>query len=328
MTRRTLRAGVETWPLKHTFRISRGAKSEAIVVVTEIAEGDFQGRGECVPYARYGETPQSVLNAIESQRSAIESGFTREELQQTLPAGAARNALDCALIDLEAKLSARPVYELLGLPNPKPVRTAITISIASPEAMARTAAGAQDSETIKIKLSGDGDLDRVRAIRSAAPKSKLIADANEALTMENLAALAPELAKLDVALIEQPLKADADEALARFKCPIPLCADESCHTRQDLARLRGRYAMVNIKLDKTGGLTEAVAMAHEAKAQGFGIMLGCMVATSLSIAPAMLLAPFADFIDLDGPLWLARDRAPSLHYDGDRLQPPTPELWG
>lgn len=326
---RTLSHGIETWPLAHTFRISRVAKNEAVLVVAEIADGAHRGRGECVPYARYGQTPESVAATIEKQRQAIEKGLTRADLQRALPAGAARNALDCALIDLEAKLTGRPAHTLLDLPEPNPIRTTLTISLDTPDVMARAAATAAQKghATLKIKLAGHDDLERVGAVRKAAPHAQLIVDANEGLTMQGLEELAPALAELGVVFIEQPL-ADADEALADFASPVPLCADESCHTREDLARLKGRYSVVNIKLDKTGGLTEAIALARAAKADGFRIMLGCMVGTSLSIAPAMLLAPFADFIDLDGPLWLARDRDNGLRYEGDIVHPPSAALWG
>jgi L-Ala-D/L-Glu epimerase len=327
---RKLSFRAETWPLKAQFRIARGSKSEAAVIVAEITEHALRGRGECVPYGRYGETMESVAAAFEKLRGGIEGGLSRTELQHALPAGAARNALDCALIDLEAKQSGRPAHEILSLIQPKPTRTAITISLDSPDIMAHAAAEAakQRYRTLKLKLTGTDDIARVSAIRKAAPQPKLIADANEGLTMDALSELAPALSKLGVALIEQPLKAANDQALAHFNSPVPLCADESCHTREDLTHLKGRYGIVNIKLDKTGGLTEAVALAHAARAQGFGIMLGCMVATSLSMAPAMLLAAQADVIDLDGPLWLARDRVPGLTYKGDLIQPPASALWG
>jgi L-alanine-DL-glutamate epimerase-like enolase superfamily enzyme len=283
-----------------------------------------------VPYARYGETVEGVIAAIENTRDRIEGGMSREALQHALPAGAARNALDCALIDLEAKKGGRPAHALLGSPTPKPTHTVITISLDTPNIMARVAAEAakHGCRMLKIKLAGTGDIARVSAIRVAAPQSRLIVDANEGLSMDALVGLAPTLAKLGVTLIEQPLKTVEDEALAHFNSPIALCADESCHTREDLPRLKGRYSVVNIKLDKTGGLTEAMALAHTARTQGFGIMLGCMVATSLSMAPAILLAEMADIIDLDGPLWLAHDRTPGLFYKGDLMYPPTATLWG
>jgi L-Ala-D/L-Glu epimerase / N-acetyl-D-glutamate racemase len=300
------------------------------VIVAEITMNGHRGWGECVPYARYGETAENVVAAIEKKRGDIERGASRAELQRLLTPGAARNALDCALIDLEAKLSGQSAHTLLGLPAPAPMRTAVTISLDSPEAMARAAreAAQKDCGTLKIKLAGSDDIERIDAIRAAAPGQRLIADANEGFSADGFAKLMPALVNARIALIEQPLKADADEALANFDSPIPICADESCHTREDLPRLRGRYSVLNIKLDKTGGLSEAVALASAAKAEGFRIMASCMVATSLSMAPAMLLASFADYLDLDGPLWLARDREPGLVYDNDLVQPPAPALWG
>ena len=321
----------ETWPIRGSFRISREAKSAADVVVVEITEGGVTGRAESVPYPRYGEAVADVIADIERLRSDIERGLTRTDLQRRVPAGAARNALDCALIDLEAKTSGKSAADLLGLPAPVPVRTAFTLSLDTPEEMAKAATiAALTYRTIKLKIAGAGDLERVAAVRSAAPKARLITDANEGWGVDDLHRLTPELARLGVALIEQPLKVGEDDALLRFQSPVPLCADESCHTRADLARLVGRYSHINIKLDKTGGLTEALALAQEATAAGLKLMIGCMVSTSLSIAPAMLLARFAEYIDLDGPLLLARDRTPSLTSTarGDVLYPPPPDLWG
>ena len=319
----------ETWPIRGSFRISRGAKTAADVVVVEITEGHATGRGEGDPYPRYGEAVAGVVADIEGLRADIERGLTRADLQGRLPAGAARNALDCALIDLEAKISRKSAAEVLGLPVPAPVRTAFTLSLNTPEAMAKAAAAAaQTYRTIKLKIAGAGDIERVAAVRSAAPKARLIADANEGWSVDDLHRLTPELARLGVALIEQPLKVGEDDALLGFQSPVPLCADESCHTRADLPRLIGRYSHINIKLDKTGGLTEAMALAQEATAAGLKLMIGCMVSTSLSIAPAMLLARFAEYVDLDGPLLLARDRVPGLTYRGDELLPPSADLWG
>jgi L-alanine-DL-glutamate epimerase-like enolase superfamily enzyme len=321
----------ETWPIRGSFRIARGAKTAADVVVVEIADGRATGRGECVPYPRYEETPARVIAQIESVRSRIEAGLARDELQQLLPAGAARNALDCALLDWEAKASGRTAADLLGLPPPIAVRTTFTLSLDTPEAMAQAARVAAHSfRTLKLKIGGGDDLGRVEAVRRAAPRIRLIADANEGWSVDDLHRLTPELARLGVTLLEQPLKAGADDDLAGFLSPIPLCADESCHTRADLQRLMGRYAYVNIKLDKAGGLTEATALAREASECGFNIMVGCMVLTSLSIAPALLIARFADVVDLDGPLLLERDRVPSLtsQAKADVLYPPARELWG
>jgi len=320
----------ESWPIRSTFRIARGAKTEAQVVVAAIRDGGNTGRGECVPYARYGESIQSVIAQIETLRAQAESGLTREALQQLLPAGAARNALDCALIDLQAKLSGRPAFELLGLPAPVPVRTAYTLSLDEPELMAKAAAeaAAKGYGLLKLKIAGAGDLKRVAAVRNAAQAARLIVDANEGWTLDDLRSLTPELAKLGVRLIEQPLRAEEEDALLGFDSPVPLCADESCHTRADLPRLAGRYAYINVKLDKAGGLTESLALALEARTRGLKLMIGCMVSTSLAMAPASLLAGMAEFVDLDGPLLLAKDRDPSMRYEGDLLYPPGRDLWG
>lgn len=329
MTRK-LSVASQSWPLKQTFRIARGAKNEAVVVVATIEEGDRSGRGECVPYARYGETVASVVGLIQKARRRIEGGISRQDLQTLLPAGAARNALDCAMVDLEAKKSTRPAYELLGLPAPGPVRTAFTISVDEPEAMAKAAAeaAARGYRLLKLKVAGGQDISRVEAIRRAAPEARLIVDANEGWTPEEYDVLAPGLAGLGVALIEQPLKAEEDGYLAWAEAPVPVCADESCHTRADLPRIHRRYSHVNVKLDKAGGLTEAVALAREAAAMGLKLMVGCMVSTSLAMAPATLLATNAEFVDLDGPLLLARDRESGLQYDADVLHPAPRELWG
>jgi len=320
----------ESWPIAGTFRIARGAKTQAEVIVVTLTEGAFSGRGECVPYARYGETAESVLAQIESLRPALENGLTRADLQQRLPAGAARNALDCALIDLEAKTTGRRAYELLGLPAPAPVTTAYTLSLDSPQIMGEAAAlaAAKGYGLLKLKIAGGGDLERVEAVRANAKSARLIVDANEAWTEDDLIRLTPELARLGVALIEQPLKAEEDEALIGFQSPVPLCADESCHIRADLPRLVKRYSHLNVKLDKTGGLTEAVALARAARGLDLRLMVGCMVSTSLAMAPAMLLAGMAAFVDLDGPLLLARDRDPPLIYEGALLHPPARAVWG
>ena len=326
---KTLAVRSETWPIKGTFRIARGAKTAADVVVVEVSDGTAAGRGECVPYPRYGETTAGVIADIETLRAEIERGLSRVELQTRLKAGAARNALDCALLDWEAKSKRQSASALLRLPPPVPVRTAVTLSLDTPEAMAKAARAVSGSfGLIKLKIAGEGDLERVAAVREAAPQARLIADANEGWSRDDLHRLTPKLAALDVALIEQPLRAGDDDALLSFDSPIPLCADESCHIRADLKRLIGRYSHINIKLDKAGGLTEAVALAQEAIASGLKLMVGCMVSTSLSIAPAMLLAPWAEFVDLDGPLLLERDRIPGLNYLGDQVFPPAGDLWG
>jgi L-alanine-DL-glutamate epimerase-like enolase superfamily enzyme len=324
----TLSVRVERWPLAEAFVISRGSKIEAEVVVAEIADGARRGRGEAVPYARYGETVASVLEQIEDARTRIEVGAGRAELQALLPAGAARNALDCALWDLEAKRAGVRAWTLAGRARLDPVKTCFTISLGLPEAMAEAARANARRPMLKLKIGGPDDLDGVAAVRAAAPLTRLLVDANEALSFDDLRRLAPEFARLDVKLLEQPLPAGEDQALGGYESPIPLCADESLHTRADLAACAGRYALVNIKLDKTGGLTEALALAAEARTLGFGLMIGCMVATSLSMAPAMIVAQGAAFVDLDGPLLLTRDREPGLAITGSVIEPPPVDLWG
>jgi L-Ala-D/L-Glu epimerase len=324
----TLDAKIEHWPIAGRFTISRGAKTEAVTVVAEVSQGGHTGRGECVPYPRYGETPEATLTAILAMRQAVGKGLDRSALQAAMPPCAARNALDCALFDLEARASGRRVWELLGRASPRACITAYTISLGSPETMAAATAKAAHRKLLKIKLGGDGDGARIAAVRQAAPQSELIVDANEAWTTANLEQNLAECAKAGVALVEQPLPAGQDQALSRIKRPLPVCADESVHDRASLKGLRERYDAVNIKLDKTGGLTEALAMADAAQAQGFDIMIGCMVATSLAMAPAMLLAQQARFVDLDGPLLLAHDRESGLRYDGSLIYPPDASLWG
>lgn len=325
---RRLTIEIEHFPLASAFAISRGAKTSADVVTVGISDGAITGRGECVPYPRYGESPESVAAAMEQVRAWIEGGARREELQGLLPAGAARNALDCALWDFDAKRLGIRAHELCGLHRLSPVVTAYTISVGSPEAMAAAATAARERPILKIKLAGDGDAERLAAVREAAPAAELIVDANEAWREDQLEGLFAACVKAHVALIEQPLPAGSDEALRRIPHPVPLCADESLHDRQDLARLRGLYDAVNIKLDKTGGLTEALLLARAAQDEGYAIMIGSMVGSSLGAAPAMLLAPFAQWIDLDGPLLLARDREPGLRFDGSTLYPPEAALWG
>ncbi len=325
---RALSIAVERFPIAGKFVISRGQKTEAVVVVATIAANSTRGRGECTPYARYGETVDTVMAQIESARAAIESGAEREELQGLLPPGAARNALDCALWDLAAKRSGLPVHALAGLPAPTPVTTAFTISVGTPDEMAAAAAKAAARPLLKVKLAGDGDGARIAAVRAAAPEARLIVDANEAWSEAELPAHLEACARAGVALIEQPLPAGRDAALARIKRIIPVCADESVHARQGLADLGDRYDAVNLKLDKTGGLTEMLAMAREADALGFGLFVGCMVATSLAMAPALIVAPRARFVDLDGPLLLAKDRPDGLVYEGSTIRPASPALWG
>jgi L-alanine-DL-glutamate epimerase-like enolase superfamily enzyme len=323
-----LAARIERWPIAGAFAISRGAKTEAITVVAEVSQGGHTGRGECVPYARYGETPEATLAALLSMQHALRKGLSRQALQAALPAGAARNALDCALIDLEAKISGLRAWELLGRPAPRACTTAFTISLGTPEAMAAATAKSAHRPLLKIKLGGEGDDDRIAAVRKEAPESELIVDANEAWTPANLEQNLAACEAVGVTLIEQPLPAGQDELLARIRRPVAVCADESAHDRASLDGLRERYDAVNIKLDKAGGLTEALAMADAARALGFEIMVGCMVATSLAMAPAMLLTPQARFVDLDGPLLLAGDRDGGLRYDGSTVYPPDRALWG
>jgi L-alanine-DL-glutamate epimerase-like enolase superfamily enzyme len=319
---------IEKWPIAGAFTISRGAKTEAVTVVAEISRGGHTGRGECVPYPRYGETPEATLAVLKTMREPLRRGLDRQALQAEMPAGAARNALDCALLDLEAKAAGQRIWELLGRPAPRPCTTAYTISLGSPETMAAATAKAAHRPLLKIKLGGDGDGARIAAVRKAAPESELVVDANEAWTPDNLEQNLAECAKAGVTLVEQPLAAGKDEMLARIRRPLAVCADESVHDRASLDGLRGRYDAVNIKLDKTGGLTEALLMADAARTLGFEIMIGCMVSTSLAMAPAMLLAQQARYVDLDGPLLLAKDRDGGLRYDDSLVYPPEAELWG
>ncbi|MBI2718322.1 MAG: dipeptide epimerase [Rhizobiales bacterium] len=318
----------ESWPIAGRFTISRGSKTAADVVVVTLCEGPHTGRGECVPYRRYEETVAGVVAALEAVRPAIEAGMAREDVPRLVAPRAARNALDCALWDLAAKMSGRPVWQLAGLAEPQPLVTAYTLSLDRPEAMAAAAARAAHRPLLKLKLGGDGDAERLRLIRAAAPQSRLIVDANEGWTPESLETLLAVCAEVGVELVEQPLPAGNDEALRVIKRCVPVCADESAHDRGGLADLVGKYDAINIKLDKTGGLTEAMALARAAKAEGFKIMVGCMLATSLAMAPAMLVAQLADVVDLDGPLLLERDREPGIAYDGSLMQPPAPAVWG
>jgi len=324
----TLITRAEHWPIAGSFTISRGAKTEAVVVVAELSDGTHRGRGECVPYARYGETVDSVIAAIEAMRPQIAGGLDRAGLQQAMAAGAARNALDCALWDLDAKRAGRPAYELAGIAAPQPLVTAYTISLATPEAMAAAAGKAADRALLKVKLGGAGDPERIAAVRRAAPNAELIVDANEAWTQADLTANLAACAAAGVTLIEQPLPDRQDDVLSAFRHSVPICADESVHARGSLAALRNKYDAVNIKLDKTGGLTEALATTEEATRLGLAVMIGCMVATSLAMAPAMLVAQRARVVDLDGALLLARDRIDPLRYEGSRVHPPSRELWG
>ena len=324
---RTLEVAVDRFPLTKPFTISRGSVSELELVTATIRDGQHVGRGECRPYARYGETVESVTAAIEEVRGFIEGGGTREGLLQKMPAGAARNAVDCALWDLEAKASGRTVQEFLGLPPPEPALVTYTIGLGTPEAMAAEARSC-GRPLLKLKLGGAGDMERVQAVRAAVPEARLVVDANEAWTPEMVVEWSARLGELGIELIEQPLHADHDEALFGLARPVPLCADESCHGAEDLDRLLPLYDMINIKLDKTGGLTAALALAERAEAEGLKIMVGCMMASSLAMAPAFVLAPRAVCLDLDAPLLLARDREHAIRYEGAMMQPPVRELWG
>lgn len=314
-------------PLKQAFAISRGSKTEAVTVRVRLDGDGASGRGECVPYPRYDETAATVTAAIEQHRSAIEAGISREELQDLMPAGAARCAVDCALWDLDAKRTGTPVWKLAGLPEPKPAETAITVSLDTPDAMASAAASA-DGTLLKIKLGGAEDLARLEAVHAARPDARLVLDGNEGLDPKGFPALAKNAALLGGILIEQPFPAGSDKALQTYAGLLSVCADESAHTSADIDRLARRYDAVNIKLDKTGGLTEALVMAQTARRAGMGVMVGCMVAGSLSMAPAVLLAGLADLADLDGPIWLADDIADGLVYRHGQVHPPVAALWG
>ncbi|RWC34465.1 N-acetyl-D-Glu racemase DgcA [Mesorhizobium sp.] len=325
---RVISVEAERFPIAGTFTISRGSKTEAEVISCTISERGHTGRGECVPYKRYGETMDGVREAIEAMRDRIAGGISRSALLEAMPAGAARNAIDCALWDLEAKLSGRPVASSVCAASPRPLETAYTLSLGEPDAMAAQAHANAARPLLKVKIGGDNDIDRIRAVRQAAPGSRLILDANEGWTDDNIVANLAFAAEQGIALIEQPLPAGQDEILRHIAHPVPICADESVHEAKSLASLIGLYDAVNIKLDKSGGLTAALVLRDRARELGFGVMVGCMVGTSLAMAPAVLLAQDADFVDLDGPLLLARDRVPGLVYQGSLVSPPDAALWG
>lgn len=316
------------WPLREPFTISRGSVDVVDTVIAEIWDGPIRGRGECRPYPRYGETPDGVAAAIGTVAASVAAGAGRPELAALLPAGAARNAVDSALWDLDAKLSGRAVHDLAGLPVPLPLITAFTISLDTPERMHAAASRASERPTLKAKLGGDGDVERIAAVREGAPDARLIVDANEAWREGNLARHFEACRRARVALIEQPLPAGQDEALTAGDRPVRVCADESVHDRHGLEGLAGRYDAVNVKLDKTGGLTEALLLIAAARALGLEIMVGCMVASSLAMAPAMLAAQLADHVDLDGPLLLVGDDPHPLRYEASLVYPPNSELWG
>ena len=317
----------EIWPLDKPFRISRGTHSEARVVVVTVTDGQHTGRGEAVPISRYNQSVASVLAQIESIKS--ETNFDRRRTQELLPPGAARNALDCAFWDLEAKISGKRVWELANIPMVHFLETSFTISLDTPAAMAAAAKANANAPILKLKLGGDDlDLARVEAVREAAPAARLLIDANESWSPAHYQKIVPALRGLWVELIEQPFPADVDEVLETLDHPIPVCADESCHTSADLVRLTNRYEMINVKLDKTGGLTEGLLLTERARQSGFKLLIGCMVCTSLGIAPARLIASTADYVDLDGPFLLARDRDHGLSYQNGKIDIPSRELWG
>ncbi|HEX4267089.1 MAG TPA: N-acetyl-D-Glu racemase DgcA [Steroidobacteraceae bacterium] len=325
---RALNIRHRTFPLRSPFRISRGVKLAADVVTVELEQGNCVGRGESVPYSRYGESVASVMDAIEMLRDLVCAGIGRDELQTRLPAGAARNALDAALWDLESQLTHVPVWKQLARPPHSPLVTALTIGIDAPEEMAKAASLIADARLIKIKVDADDPVARIEAVRRAAPSARLIVDPNESWTIDILRQVQPALERASVSLLEQPLPADADHALLGFSSRIPLCADEACHTTSNLRSLLDRYQAVNIKLDKSGGLTEAWRLLRDARARGLSVMVGCMICSSLGIAPALELAREADFVDLDGPLWLSDDHPDGVTLRDGLLMPPSPVFWG
>lgn len=314
----------DTFRLAEVFTIARGSRSEAHVLTARVIRDGVIGQGECVPYGRYGETRESVTAQIE----ALPQGICRQDLQDVLPAGAARNAVDCALWDWQAKQTGAPVWQLAGQPRPGPVVTAFTLSLDTPDNMRAAAAKHSFRPLLKIKLGTPDDMPRLEAVRAGAPASRIIVDANEGWSAEVYADLAPHLIRLGVEMVEQPLPAGQDDLLSEIDRPLPVCADESCHDRASLPGLAGKYDMVNIKLDKTGGLTEALALRGAAQEAGYKVMVGCMVGSSLAMAPAMLVAQGVDLVDLDGPLLLAEDRDVSLRFDGSTVLPPAADLWG
>ncbi|AXT28313.1 dipeptide epimerase [Ruegeria sp. AD91A] len=314
----------DVFRLAQVFTISRGSRTEAKVLTVRVSDGTHQGWGECVPYARYDET----LESVEAEIAGLPAEFTRQSLMDLLPAGAARNAVDCALWDLESKRAGKRAWDLAGLPVPGPEITAYTLSLDTPAAMQAQAAENAHRPLLKIKLGTPDDMPRLEAVRAGAPNAKIIVDANEGWSAEVYADLAPHLVRLGVALVEQPLPAGDDDALIGMDRPVPVCADESCHDRASLSGLMGKYDIINIKLDKTGGLTEALELRKAAIAEGYDIMVGCMVGSSLAMAPATLLAQGAMVTDLDGPLLLAEDRDTPLIFDDTGVHPPEAALWG
>ncbi|WP_209832244.1 N-acetyl-D-Glu racemase DgcA [Ruegeria sp. HKCCE3926] len=314
----------DVFQLAQVFTISRGSRTEAKVLTVQVSDGTHQGWGECVPYARYDET----LESVEAEIAGLPAEFSRRSLMDLLPAGAARNAVDCALWDLESKRAGKRAWDLAGLPVPGPEITAYTLSLDTPEAMQSQAAENAHRPLLKIKLGTPDDMPRLEAVRAGAPNARIIVDANEGWSAEVYADLAPHLVRLGVALVEQPLPAGDDDALIGMDRPVHVCADESCHDRASLPGLKGKYDVINIKLDKTGGLTEALELRKAAIAEGYDIMVGCMVGSSLAMAPATLLAQGAVVTDLDGPLLLAEDRDTPLIFDDAGVHPPEAALWG
>lgn len=317
----------ETWPIRGSFTISRGSKTKAETIIVHLEQDGYRGRGECVPYARYGESIASVMAQIESVIPALEQGLTREALQEALPSGAARNAVDCAMWDLECKASGESVWDKVAI-KPTSLTTAFTLSLDTPQKMEQAAIENAFRPLLKLKLGGSEDLERVQAVRRGAPNAKIILDANEAWSEEVYVKLIPELLKLDVAMIEQPFPANADEALDHLDRPIPICADESCHDRASLSKVIGRYDMINIKTDKTGGLTEALLLKREAQQAGLHIMVGCMLSSSLSMAPAFVAAQGVEVVDLDGPLLLSADIDDGFEFEQNTMMPFATTLWG
>jgi L-alanine-DL-glutamate epimerase-like enolase superfamily enzyme len=318
----------ESWPVAGSFTISRGSRTTADVVVVTVERDGTIGRGECVPYRHYGESVESVMAALEERRQIIEGGVERSEVPALLAPKAARNALDCALWDLACKRVGKRIWEMLGQPEPQELVTAFTISLDTPEKMAAAASKAADRPLLKLKLGGNGDIERLREVRNAAPRARLIVDANEGWRSADLPKLFDACAETQVEMIEQPLPAGHDNALHELKRVVPVCADESAHDESSLPDLQGKYDLINIKLDKTGGLTQALALRRAAEGLGFGIMVGCMLATSLSMAPAFVVAQGTKFVDLDGPLLLACDREPAIRYQDGFMYPPESALWG
>ena len=328
MLKLDLKAEETVFPLAEVFTISRGSRTEARVVTVTLSDGTNIGRGESVPYARYGETVDGVIETIQSLREDLRNGLTRQDLQSRLEPGAARNAVDCAFWDLEAKRAGELAHVMAGVPHIGPEITAYTLSLAEPDVMRAKAAEHAKRPLLKIKLGGEGDLARLQAVREGAPDTDIIIDANEGWDADTYRTLAPELVDLGVRMVEQPMPAGDDDALLEVERVLPVCADESCHDRHSLAALKGKYDLINIKLDKTGGLTEALKLRAEAEAMGFGIMVGCMVGSSLAMAPATLVAQGVAYTELDGPLLLAEDRSTPLKFDDRYVYPPEPALWG